>query len=375
MTGATASLSSESDIISAVIRLPRPMPKVMGMGAHLKASLCLIDGDEALITHSAGDMETLEAVETYQSLLDEMLVRAGGVEAVLCLAHDLHPDFHSSRRAGELSPETLAVQHHHAHIVATATEHGFEGPVLGLALDGFGLGPDDESWGGELLLVDGDKFERLGHLARMAQPGGDIAAREPWRMAAAVLHGLGRGDEVVQRFSNQPHGALLTTLLDKGLNSPLTSSCGRLFDAACGLLGVRPVADFEGQAPMELEALATDPDMLEGGWRITDDEQLDFAPLMNTLPDMDARDGANLFHGTLAAGLADWVLRARHDSGIETVAFGGGCFLNRVLAKRLEQTLKKAGMAVLQPVRLSPGDAGLSFGQAYAAALALQQDR
>ncbi|MFC1673397.1 hydrogenase maturation protein HypF [Pseudomonadota bacterium] len=355
------------------ICLPRSMPKVLGMGAHLKASLCLIDGDRAIVTRTAGDMETLEAVEDYQDLMADMLERAGGAQSIACAAHDLHPNFHTTTFAADLGCRTLAVQHHHAHTLATVLEHALEGPVLGLSLDGFGLGPNDQSWGGELLWVDGLDFERIGHLSLLAQPGGDIAAREPWRMGAAALHGLGRGGEIAERFADWPHAQLLGQMLDKGINSPVTSSCGRLFDAACGLLGVCPVAEFEGQAPMALEALATQPYVIEGGWSIDDGGRLDLSSLLQALTTMDAGEGANAFHGTLAAALADWVVRAGQVRGVHTVAYGGGCFLNAVLSERLTQALQGAGVKVLRPERLSPGDAGLSFGQAYAAALKVER--
>lgn len=373
MSLAPAMRTRDEDVVAAVVKLPRALPRAMGMGAHLKASLCLIDGDEAFVTHPTGDMETLEAVELYAAMLDEVLARAGGAGALACAAHDLHPDFHSTHYATELGCATLGVQHHHAHILATAYEHGHTGPVLGLALDGFGLGTDGGSWGGELLHVDGLDFSRLGHLSLLAQPGGDIAAREPWRMGAAALHVMGRGGEISARFSAHAHAGPLAAMLDRKLNCPETSSCGRLFDAACGLLGVRPVAEFEGQAPMELEALATDPSVLTNGWKIREDGVLDLSALLAVLPGMDAAQGANLFHGTLAAALADWVFDARAATGIITVAFGGGCFFNRVLSRRLYRALNDAGMRVLMPERLSPGDAGLSFGQAIAAALAVER--
>ena len=358
------------DPVAVTVVLPRRMPRVLGMGAHLKASICLIEGDAAMITAPAGDMETLEAVKTYEGLLAGMQARATG--PVACIAHDLHPDFHSTRLATTMGQACLAVQHHHAHIAATVAEHGLDGPVLGLALDGFGLGDDGTAWGGELLWVDGTQYRRLGHLKPLAQPGGDIAARQPWRMAAAALHGLGRGDQIATRFADQPLAGMLAQMLDKRLNCPQTSSAGRLFDAACGLLNVCPVAEFEGQAPMALEALTDAPEVMQGGWHLIGGV-LDFAPLLAQLPGRSPRDGANLFHGTLAAGLADWVLHARAETGLDAVALGGGCFLNRVLTGRLETALQAAGMIVLKPIRLSPGDAGLSFGQAMIAALTLER--
>ncbi len=357
------------DTIVGVIVLPRPMPTVIGMGAYLKASLCLIHGDQAQVSRTAGDMLTLEAVEDYHGLLAELLAKD---PALACAAHDLHPDFLSTVEAEALSCQTLPVQHHHAHTLATTWEHGVQAPVLGLSLDGFGLGPNNQSWGGELLRVDGLEFARLGHLSLLPQPGGDIAAREPWRMAAAALHVSGQGSKIATRYPDQPHAAMLAQMLDKGVNCPETSSCGRLFDAACGLLNILPVSEFEGQAPMALEALAVAPETLPGGWKIKDGI-LDFSPLLNRLPGMAARDGANLFHGTIAAGLTDWVLKAREQSSLDIVAFGGGCFLNRVMTGLLETALSEAGMTVLKPIQLSPGDAGLSFGQAIAAALYVEQ--
>lgn len=361
MTGA----SKQTD---TMITLPRPLPPVLGLGAYLKASLCRIDGATARITADVGDLGTLDAVERYDTTL-AALGRSG--PAPRMAGHDLHPDFHSTRAAAGLGCPTLPVQHHHAHILATQWEHGREGPVLGLALDGFGLGPDGESWGGELLAVDGPEFRRIGHLAPLPQPGGDIAAREPWRMGAAALWQLGRGDEIVARFADQPLAHLLPQLLERGLNSPETSSCGRLFDAACGLLGVRPVADFEGQAPMELEALALAPEAMPGGWTLRGGI-LDFSPLLDRLAGLDPSTGANLFHGTLAAGCAAQVRAAGQATGLATVAFGGGCFLNRVFTRALTTTLEAAGIDVLFPKTLSPGDAGLSFGQAIAAALVVE---
>jgi len=362
----------EDDAIETVLNLGRSYPTVLGMGAHLKASLCLIQGDKAYVTVPAGDMETLEAVELYERLLGVLLHRAGGTAALAACAHDLHRDFHSTRFAEDLGCPTTAVQHHHAHIVSVVAEHGQDGPVLGLALDGFGLGPGDESWGGELLMVDGRAYDRLGHLTRLAQPGGDVAAREPWRMGAAVLHALGRGGEIATRYAHQVHADQLVHMMDRDLNSPLTSSCGRLFDAACGLLAVHEVAAFEGQAPMALEALVTEPKVLNGGWTITADGQLDTRALMAALIGMEATDGANVFHGTLIAALGEWVLWAREQSGLNTICFGGGCFFNKVVSHGLAQSLEAQGMAVLRPQRLSAGDAGLSFGQAMTAALRVQ---
>lgn len=353
--------------MTTVLPLPHAVPPVLAVGAFLKNTVCVTCGDRALVSPVHGDLGTPEAVAAFESSV-EALVAEAGVTPVR-VAHDLHPDFHSTRFALSLDLPALAVQHHHAHAAALAAEHGHAGPLVCLALDGFGLGPDNQAWGGELLWVDGPRWRRLGHLAPLPQPGGDVAAREPWRMAAAVLHRLGRADEIARRFAALPAAARLAMVLDKGVNCPPTSSAGRLFDAACGLLGVHPVAAFEGQAPMALEALADSPAVMAGGW-LNEEGILDFIPLLSRLAACDdAVLGANLFHGTLAAALADWAVGAAAATGVDTVALGGGCFLNRVLTGRLVEALRGRGLRPLTAAALSPGDSGLSVGQAWIASL------
>jgi hydrogenase maturation protein HypF len=347
------------------LTLPRAVPPIMAVGAFLKNTICVTVGDRALISDIHGDLGTPEAIAAFEGSVDR-LVRESGVTPV-AVAHDLHPDFASTRFAQSLDLPLLAVQHHHAHGAAIAAEHGHDGPLLTLALDGFGLGPGNQSWGGELLRIDGAEYRRLGHLALLPQPGGDVAAREPWRMAAAVLHRMGRGAEIAGRFAALPAARLLPQMLARDINCPMTSSAGRLFDAACGLLGIHPVSQFEGQAPMALEAMVTTPTVLTGGWSI-DDGVLDLLPLLRHLAACtDATEGANLFHGTLAAALAEWVGRAAEESGIRVVALGGGCFLNRVLTARLTEALIAQKLVPLTACKVSPGDAGLSLGQAWIA--------
>ncbi len=352
----------------SAIPLSRPVPEVLGLGAYLKNTVCATRGAEALLSGDHGDLGTPEAIRAFEASVAAL----GGRTAPRAVAHDLHPDFHSTRHAGALGLPALAVQHHHAHIAALCAEHGVERPVLGLALDGFGLGPGNESWGGELLLVDGPAYRRLGHLAPLAQPGGDVAAREPWRMAAAALHRMGRGDEIARRFADHRAAALLGQVLARGVNCPATSSAGRLFDAACGLLGVYPVAAFEGQAPMALEAMVSAPRVLDGGWR-REEGVLDLLPLLERLTAMDAAAGADLFHGTLVAALADWVEWGARAAGTGTVCLGGGCFYNRVLTGGLTAELARRGLEPLTAARLPPGDPAVSFGQAWVAALAVER--
>jgi len=352
--------------IATVIPLPRAVPSVLAVGAFLKNTVCVTRGAEAFVSEVHGDLGTPEAIAAFEHSV-EALVAELGVTPV-CVAHDLHPDFPSTRFAQGLDLPSMAVQHHHAHAAAIVAEHGIDGPVIALALDGFGLGPSNQSWGGELLLADGAHYRRLGHLALLPQPGGDAAAREPWRMAAAVLHRLGRGAEIAGRYGAMAAAGRLAQVLDKRLNCPETSSAGRLFDAACGLLGLHPIAQFEGQAPMALEALVTTPDIMSDGWDLRDGV-LDLLPVLAQLASCaDAVRGANLFHGTLIEALAQWTTEAARAAGVTRIALGGGCFLNRVLRQGLTARLERLGLTALTATRVSPGDAGLSLGQAWIAA-------
>ena len=305
----------------------------------------------------------------------EKLCEAGLPAIVAC---DLHPDFYSTQFALTFAAQhgvpALAVQHHHAHIAAVCAENGCTAPVLGLALDGVGLGADGMPWGGELLLLDGANFKRLGHLALIAMPGGDRAAQQPWRMAAAVLFQLGRGDEIVQRFADQAGAATLLAMLQRNLNCPKTSSMGRLFDAVAGLLGICDIQIFEAQAAIALQNLAQQHKLvapLLDGYFIDSNNALDFSPLLGVLADcQNAAFGAALFHATLAQGLADWVSGAVKAHHIYTVALGGGCFYNELLLRELSSKITLLGMRVL--ISQQPGDSSISLGQAWIAMQTVQ---
>ncbi len=366
-----AAFNGTEDTIGAALAFSRPLPTVLAVGAFLKNTVCLIQGTKALVSRDNGNLETVEAVHGFEQSVEALLHLADG--APRAIAHDLHPNFHSSRYAeavaDRLGVETLPVQHHHAHVAAVMAEHDHRGPILGLALDGFGLGEDNRSWGGELLLVDQGGYRRLGHLRELGQPGGDKAAREPWRMGAAALHALGRNDEIAKRYHAIEGSGVIAAMLDRDVNCPPTSSCGRLFDAACGLLGVKPIASFEGEAPMELEKMVGRPRSDPRGWRL-ESGVLDMTPLLSQLVDRDAADGADLFHGTLIAAMTEWVAWAAEATGVRRVAFCGGCFFNAVLMSGLAASLTDRDIETLTPARLSPGDPAISVGQAWVAALA-----
>ncbi len=366
----------------AAIALPAAGPSVLAFGAHLKNGVCVTRGAEAFLSPHVGDLDNAATCafqdETVQRMVDLLEVQPEVV------AHDLHPDDYSTRAALAYAARhglpTVAVQHHHAHIAAVCAEHGQRAPVLGLALDGVGLGNDGTAWGGELLRVEGAHCQRLGHLRPLPLPGGDRAAREPWRMAAAVLHEAGRNAAIGTRFAQQG-AATLAGMLQRGLHCPRSSSMGRVFDAAAGLLGLCAHMRYEAQAAVLLEQAATRhieahgwPRPLEGGWTVEPDGVLDLLPLLVSLDaDPEVDHGAARFHAALIAALTDWVMQAVRSTTLTTVAWGGGCFFNTLLSSGLRQNLEQRGLTVLAPRQLSPGDGGLAVGQAWAAITSLEQ--
>ncbi|SFM29869.1 Hydrogenase maturation protein, carbamoyltransferase HypF [Ectothiorhodospira mobilis] len=353
--------------------LPLPMegPSVLALGGALKNTFCLTRGDRAFVSPHQGDLDTPQACRALErAVRDALDLLQGAPELIAC---DLHPDFFSTRLAVRLANERgvplLAVQHHHAHLAAVQAEHALEGPLLGLALDGYGLGTDGGAWGGELLLLEGTDFWRLGHLRPLALPGGDRAAVQPWRMGASALHALGRGGEIPGRFRSQRLAPDIRRLLHRGVGCPETTSLGRLFDAAAGLLGVLEVSGYEGEAALRLEGRAQGHGPmppLSGGWHLQGGV-LDFAPLLEWLstPQRDAGEGAAVFHATVAQGLAAWVLQTAGERRLGRVALAGGCVLNRLLMTDLRSRLEEGGLRVYEPVALPPGDGGLSLGQAW----------
>ena len=369
-------------------------PTILACGAWLKNAACLLQGERVHWSALHGDLDDPANCIALEQSVAALLTLAGGrIDAV---AHDLHPDFFSTRLAQrvacDLGVPAIAVQHHHAHIVATMAEHGWQQPVIGLALDGVGLGSDGAAWGGELLLVDPALepagletagCRRLGHLHRLALPGGDVAARQPWRMAASTLHALGRGAEIGPRFGHvagQAAARTVQTMLERSIHCPPTSSAGRWFDAAAGALGICSLQQGEAEAAIALEQLAQQHLAQHGlaidvadGYVLHADGRLDLRPVLARLFALDHRDqrevgrGAALFHLTLVDALAHWASGAASLHGIKTVVLGGGCFMNRILATRLRADLERRALRVLSPQSNSCGDAALALGQAWVA--------
>lgn len=368
---------SHPDCVEHIIRLPRAVKPVLAMGAWFKNTVCIASGQHAFISKTVGDLDSQDACRAHEATARRLLEWHG--EKPDAIAHDLHPDFHSTHFAAQLAAELevplIAVQHHHAHTAAITAEYQMDEPVLGLALDGVGLGTDGSAWGGELLRVEGAVFEHIGHLRPLPLPGGDRAAREPWRMAAAVLHELGLNEKIAQRYAEEPAAATVAVMLQRNLNCPRTSSTGRVFDAAAGLLGLCHKMEFEAQAAIALEQAATHyiaahgaPQALANGWQIDQNGQLDLLPLFAHLTDVtDAEHGAAIFHATLITALTSWVMQAAQRSGMRTVACGGGCFFNKLLSAGLREQLDGAGLKMLTAKLIHPGDTAIALGQAWVA--------
>jgi hydrogenase maturation protein HypF len=367
------------------LKLPLAAPaRVLASGAWLKNVAGRLEGSTWQWSAAHGDLDAPAHCAALERSVGTLLA-SGAIDAV---AHDLHPDFYSSllarREAQRLGVPAVAVQHHHAHIAAVQAEHGVEDAVIGLALDGVGMGTDGTAWGGELLWVRGARWKRLGHLSQLRLAGGDAAAREPWRMAAGLLHLLGRDDEIVPRFGHavsDSRAAGLRAMLERGLNCPVTSSAGRWFDAAAGILGLSLRQEHEAQAAIALESAAREWLAAHTVRREEDltpvlkDGRLDLAPLARRLLALaDANspaEGAAVFHVHLAQGLARWAADAARERCVNTVALGGGCFFNRILRERVANALRAGGLRVLQPERVNCGDAGLALGQAWVGAHSL----
>ena len=359
--------------------------KVLALGAWLKNRACLTDGPQVHWSAPHGDLRDAAACEALEASARDLVAQHGKPVAI---AHDRHPDFFSTRLAVTLAHEwnvpAVAVQHHHAHIAGVLAEHGIDAPVIGLALDGVGLGSDGKAWGGELLKVSPDGFERLGHFWPLALPGGDAAALEPWRVLASVLHAMGRGNEIPERLGPQAGASearMIQTLLSRNLNCPETTSAGRWFDAASAALGLAPRRQAEAEAAIALEAAATssNQDIPERGAAavIGGDGVLDPRPLIAELlswPPQDAPRAAAWFHHELASALADWAANAARRHGIEIVCLSGGCFFNKLITRDVTERLVSTGLRVARPETHSCGDNGLALGQAWVAAQTLSNE-
>jgi hydrogenase maturation protein HypF len=370
-------------------------PPLLAVGGHLKNVFALARGRHVYQSQHLGDLENLTGLEFFKESLDH-LMRTFEIEPQT-VVHDMHPGYLSTewakQWAGERALRTIAVQHHHAHVAGCMAEHGLEGPVIGLALDGTGYGSDGKIWGGEVLIARLDSFERFAHLEYVPMPGGDAAVKEPWRMALGALHAAGfdvESEQIVRLLGARPSETrVLKRMIERGINSPMNSSLGRLFDAVAAVVLNRRVVDYEAQAAIELEGIAVDePDRFEQGDYVPELHEAEAgsgsvavirtgkmwkAVLEDLWRGVPARRIAARFHAGIAEGFLNAAGNARIETDINTVALSGGCMANRRLARLLRAGLEEEGFQVFQHRNVSPGDGGLSYGQAVVGAAMLRK--
>jgi hydrogenase maturation protein HypF len=358
------------------VRLLHRAPPLLAVGAELKNTVCLARDQEAYLSTHVGDLSHPAARAFFAEVI-ERLERLLGTRPV-AVAHDLHPDYASTRWAQESGLPCIGVQHHHAHLASLLAEHGHQGPVLGVAFDGTGCGPAGELWGGELGVADLCGFTRLGHLRPLALPGGEAAIRQPWRLALAALLDADRDAALLSRIDPRRLRGV-AQLVEKRVRAPLATSAGRWFDAAAALLGVCDEATYEAQGPMELEALAGDglleaplPYALGGDGPF----EVDLRPAVRALADGVAARAevstlASGFHATLAHAVRDGCVRMRAQTALSVVALSGGCFQNRLFTEGAVRLLEHQGFRVLLHRQVPANDGGLALGQAAVAACRL----
>jgi hydrogenase maturation protein HypF len=387
------------------VLLPRAVPTILAVGAHLKNTVALSVDRQVFISQHIGDLETAEAMAAFERVIADFLRLYEATP--VAIAHDLHPDYLSTRWARErelvthLQIPLVAVQHHHAHLAACLAENGVDGPALGVTWDGTGYGTDGTVWGGEFLLGDAAEFTRVAHLRPFRLPGADAAIKEPRRVALALLWEL-YGDAVLDRGDLAPVKAippserrLLTRMLERGLNAPVTTSVGRLFDAVAALLDLQQQVTFEGQAAMALEFVAdagvedayplpiTSRNNLQQATGAGMGQQpsvlslapfvLDWQPLVEAvLEDLQQGIKASTIAGRFHNALVDAVLAVSQVAGEPIVVLSGGCFQNRLLTEGAARRLSQAGFSVLLHRQVPPNDGGISLGQIVVAAAQLE---
>ncbi len=378
-------------IVPQPVLLSRRVPCILAVGAELKNTLCYTHQDRAFISQHIGDLENAETLDFFGECADHLrkIFRLKPV----AIAHDLHPDYLSTRWALDQDLPCVAVQHHHAHIASCMAENGYDQKVIGLALDGTGYGSDGAVWGGEILIADQSTFERAGHLAYCPMPGGAAAIKQPWRMALSyIMSAIGNRDEEILDNSlvrnvisqrgwpeNKDHIRGVLQMIQRNIYAPQTSSLGRLFDGVSALIGLRTEVNFEGQAAMELEMClaGSGPDSAYSGYPFTLESR---SGVLVIRPDLavirileDVRDGLPAgeisfkFHRGVTQVFHEACVRIREMLGISTVAMSGGCFQNKFLLENLLEILQEDDFTVLTHSQVPANDGGISLGQAVIA--------
>jgi hydrogenase maturation protein HypF len=355
---------------------------VLAVGAELKSTVSVAKHGWVVPSHHIGDLEHLATYRAFLQAVDHVPRLYGVVPEVV--AHDMHPEYLSSKWAAQLDLPAIAVQHHHAHVAACMVEHGRTEPVLGITYDGLGYGPDGSLWGGEMLVADFESARRVAHLRPVRMPGGVAAIREPWRMGAVwAAAATGRAEAARRARRRGVDGTTVEAVLDVAEHSwsPVTSSAGRLFDAVAALLGGRQRVSYEAQAAIELEALArtvarSDAPRYDGCVTIgreSDAFVLDPAPLIGALlADLDSGVDPTLiaagFHEAFGRATVEIARRTAVEHGLGAVALTGGVFQNARLTDVVESGLRNEGLDVLVHAAIPPNDGGISIGQAAIAA-------
>jgi hydrogenase maturation protein HypF len=381
--GAARFLRRSRGYVPVPVFLKQALPPILACGAELKNTVCLTKGGQAFVSQHIGDLENLATYEFFQKTIDHMQrILAVRPELIAC---DLHPDYLSTRWADEQADiPKVRVQHHHAHIVSCMAEHRIEGSVIGLSCDGTGYGPDGTVWGGEVLIADAAGFERAAHLSCVPMPGSAAAIREPWRMAVSYLddaygEGFGSLDLPVLRKAGVDQVNVILKMIAKRINSPLTSSLGRLFDGVAAIAGLRSRVSYEGQAAMELEMAARSDAVAlyeyavdgDGPWRVPP------APIVRGVV-ADVRNECPVsmisvkFHNTVIALLADLCERVRRVHGLTRVVLSGGVFQNARLMTGLIPALEARGFEVFSHRLVPTNDGGIALGQAVIAAKSVE---
>jgi hydrogenase maturation protein HypF len=373
------------------IDLPFDAPEsaVLAVGAELKNTVAVTNGRHVVASHHIGDLEHLATYTAFLQAVEHLPALYGVTPEIV--AHDLHPEYLSTKFAVDLECQLVGVQHHHAHAASCMVDHGRVEPVLAVCFDGLGYGTDGTMWGGEFLVADFGGFQRVAHLHPVVMPGGAAAIREPWRMAASWLATAIGADVATRRLAAvDARAEVVVNLAERG-HGPTTTAVGRLFDAVAVVLGGRPRVTFEAQAALELETLArsVDRDTVPSGYvglvtTTTDDDgrvtTLDPCPLVSALAH-DADAGvpvpvlAAAFHEALGVATGELAVSLAATAGVDAVALTGGVFQNVRLTEVVESTVRRAGCDVLVHGRIPANDGGISIGQAAIAAWQCRRHR
>ncbi len=342
---------------------------LLAAGAELVNCFCIGKDHRAILSQHIGDLKNFETLEFYEESFSRFL-HLFRVEprAIAC---DLHPDYLSTRYARSLELPVLAVQHHHAHIASCMAEYGLDEKVIGISMDGTGLGTDGNIWGSEFMVCDLNGFERISHFEYKPMPGGDLAVEKPWRMAVAYLYNItgpdiGRYQLPFKEKIPDQELALVIQSIQKGINSPLTCGAGRLFDAVASLLGLLTESGFHAEAPMRLEAIAAGN--IESDYDYSTGEVIGFDPMFGEILD-DLKNGTAIseisarFHNTVIKAIIDSALRIRGSTGISKVVLSGGTFQNKYLLSRLENRLKDFNFNFYCQKQIPTNDGGIALGQ------------